>query len=74
MDSLKEEMRISKKIGNIFKARPVLGRIKTILQMSPIGNIQRYHVHCTCDRDYIVYIRDGELFNVGIYNEKEKKL
>ena len=56
-----------KTISSYFKDHPELGRIKTIVLMSPWGHGDRYRVKCTLQREYIVYEKDGESHNIGTY-------
>lgn len=58
-----------KRIYSHFKELPSLGRIKTISLITPWGYGDRYQVKCTLQREYIVYERDGEIHNVGIYRK-----
>lgn len=44
--------------------------IKTISTMEPLGNKMRFHVKCTKKREYIVYEKNGEIFNVGSYKKE----
>lgn len=57
-------------IYDYFKTNSRLGRIKTISTMEPLGNKMRFHVKCTKKREYIVYEKDGKIFNVGIYKKE----
>ena len=56
-------------ISSHFRNHPELGRIKTISRMSPWGYGDRYHVKCTLQREYIVYEKDGEIHNIGLYKQ-----
>ena len=57
------------KISAHFKEHPNLGRIKTISLISPWGHGDRYRVKCTLQREYIVYEKDGEIHNIGLYKQ-----
>ena len=52
-----------------FKNHPELGRIKTISKMSPWGHGDSYRIKCTLQREYIVYEKDGEIHNIGLYKQ-----
>lgn len=69
MISYMDLFKLYRKIDKVFESRPNLGKIKSIVPMRPVGNNQRYHIRCTYNRNYIVYVRDGEIFNVGVYIE-----
>lgn len=56
-------------ISAYFKEHPELGRIKTISLISPWGHGNRYRVKCTLQREYIVYEKDGEIHNIGLYKQ-----
>lgn len=55
------------KISSHFKEHPELGRIKTIGLIPPWGHGDRYRVKCTLQREYIVYEKNGEIHNIGLY-------
>lgn len=50
-----------------FRDHSELGRIKTISRLSPWGHGDRYRVKCTLQREYIVYEKNGEIHNIGLY-------
>lgn len=58
-----------KRISAHFKDHPDLGRIKTISRMSPWGHGDRYRVKCTLQREYVIYEKDGEIHNIGLYKQ-----
>lgn len=52
-----------------FKDHPELGKIKTIGLISPWGHGDRYRVKCTLQREYVIYEKDGEIHNIGLYRQ-----
>lgn len=58
-----------KRISAHFKDHPDLGRIKTISLISPWVHGDRYRVKCTLQREYVIYERDGEIHNIGLYKQ-----
>lgn len=58
-----------KKIEVYIKDRN-LGKIKSISALSPWRGGLRFRVRCTFQRDYIIYFRDDEVCNIGIYREE----
>ena len=58
-----------KTVSVYFKEHPELGRVKTIGLITPWGHGDRYRVKCTLQREYIVYEKDGEIHNIGVFRE-----
>lgn len=57
------------KIRVYFDEHEELGKIKRYGLLDPWGHGNRYYVKCTRRREYIVYEKNGEVHNVGIYKE-----
>ena len=68
-EGFSEMMSFIDKISNHFNAHKSLGRIRTIKLLSPWGYGDRYHVKCTLQREYIVYEKNGEIHNIGLYKK-----
>lgn len=59
-----------KLIHDYFDANSHLGKIKTISLIGSINGNMRFRVRCIKKKEYIVYEKNREIFNVGIYREE----
>lgn len=66
----KEVYDFIKLIHDYFKVNNHLGKIKTISLIGFINGNMHFRVKCIKNKEYIVYEKDGEILNVGIYKKE----
>lgn len=57
------------KIRNYFTEHDQLGTMRTCSLLDTWGHGFRYYVKCSLDREYIIYEKNAEIHNVGVYKE-----